>query len=102
MAAAVQCELLWLTGIRITSFENKSNLQRQGISIPLCRGIGVECYLLGPFGQPALLVTLPNQLRPEERAEIVNIQQGFLFDSFSPALALYTVDKAIDVSKGGR
>ena len=26
MAAAVQCELSWLIGIRITSFENKSTL----------------------------------------------------------------------------
>lgn len=32
MAAAVQCALLWLMGIRITSFENKSNLREQGIS----------------------------------------------------------------------
>ena len=32
MAAAVQCELLWLMGIRTASFENKSNFWKQRLS----------------------------------------------------------------------
>lgn len=63
----------------------------------------VECYLFGPLGQPGLVVTLPGQLRPEERAEVVNVQRGFL-DSFALDLGLDAIDKAIDVatSRGRR
>lgn len=48
MAAAVQCELLWFTGIKITSFENKSNLQRRKMSSLWAEGyeLGVHTFLV--------------------------------------------------------
>ena len=61
-----------------------------------------ECYLLGPFSQPALVVTLPSQLRPEERVEVVNVQQGFLLDSLALALASESFNETITVATGGR
>ena len=65
-------------------------------------GIRVGRYLLGPFGQPAFVVALPSQLRPEERVEVMNVQQGFPLDSL--ALALDTVDEAVNatINRGGR
>lgn len=67
----------------------------------MARSIRIECYLLGPFGQPAFVVTLPGQLRPEECIEVVNVQQRFLLDNL--ALALGAVDKTINgTTNGGR
>jgi len=63
--------------------------------------VRVRFYLLGPFGQPAFVVTLPGQFWPEERVEVVDVQQGFLLDGLALALALDTFDETVTVADGG-